>query len=100
MTFAFSANKRVLVLRDGKFYECVALEMGVNVNIELDDYRLLVVFEDVAGLYKEFVDTPETLDIISFVLIDPTQDASSQIIGIAERSDFDESAPGRVHLLK
>ena len=99
MAMVFSAQNKVVVLQGDKFHECIALEAGSGIKVEPDGDGVIIFFED-EGFHKECIHYHETMAEISFVLIDPTQEVSKQIVGIAERDDFDESSPGRVYLLQ
>ncbi len=99
MTIAHSVINRVVILHGNTFRECIALEVGFGIKAEIDGDSALISFEG-KGFRMKFDTTPDTIGSIGFVLVDPTQEADKQIVGIAERDGFDPSTPGRAYLRK
>jgi hypothetical protein len=100
MPSAYLVSEKVLVIRDGKFYEYVVIDAEQISHIGTDATHAALTFKG-AAIEKAFKGSSVSAEDIAFVLIDPSlQDVASQIVGVAELDNFDESQPGKVHFFK
>ena len=101
MSVTYSIDTEVGIIRRDTFIKCTCLRLGVNdISIEVTEIGADIKFNlEETSYWKVFLEPIEDNPRFEFVLLDTTKKTMvNQIVGLAERDEFDDSTPGTAYL--